>query len=362
MNSGGFFPALPVLSYKLSFFIVNSTSETKKKDFFSHLGRLKKLRRQIMLSRMKEKREIIIAAPHGVCAGVRRALEAVESVLHRCGIPVYVLHEIVHNDFIVNNLRSRGVHFAETLDEVPEGAVLLFSAHGVSAAVEQEARNRKLRIVDATCPLVKRLQVAAAQRSGPGDLLILIGHRGHPEVEGVLGRTGPGMLHVVENEADIAALPDDSGARRISRLAQTTFNCETVETITEALRRRYPALECGPGICYATTNRQNAVRELASHCGMMLIIGSQRSSNSNRLREIAASCGCRAFLIDGPEALPPEVFSWWGAIGVSAGASAPEELVERTVTRLEELGFGPVRLLGEPEQKLEFAPPGMLEG
>ena len=184
-----------------------------------------------MLFRMEEKREIIIAAPHGVCAGVRRALEAVESVLLRCGIPVYVLHEIVHNDFIVNNLRSRGVHFAETLDEVPEGAVLLFSAHGVSAAVEQEARKRKLRIVDATCPLVKRLQVAAAQRSGPGDMLILIGHRGHPEVEGVLGRTGSGVVHVVESEADIAALPDGSGARRITLLAQTTLNCEAVEAL-----------------------------------------------------------------------------------------------------------------------------------
>lgn len=310
---------------------------------------------------MDPKKEILVAVPHGMCAGVRRALRAVESVLHRCGAPVYVLHEIVHNDFIVNNLKKQGVRFAETLSEVPEGAVLLFSAHGVSAAVEQEAEKRKLRIVDATCPLVKRLQVAAARYSRPGDLLILIGHRGHPEVEGVLGRTGGGRVLVVENEADIAALPDCPDARRISRLAQTTLNCESVERLTEALRRRYPALECGPGICYATTNRQAAVRELAAHCGMVLIIGSRRSSNSNRLREIATSCGCRAFLIDGPEALPPEVAGWQGAIGVSAGASAPEALVERTVARLAELGFGPVRLLGTPEQKLEFAPPEIPE-
>ena len=172
---------------------------------------------------------------------------------------------------------------------------------------------------------------------------------------------GGGRVLVVENEADIAALPDCPDARRISRLAQTTLNCESVERLTEALRRRYPALECGPGICYATTNRQAAVRELAAHCGMVLIIGSRRSSNSNRLREIATSCGCRAFLIDGPEALPPEVAGWQGAIGVSAGASAPEELVERTVARLAELGFGPVRLLGTPEQKLEFAPPEIPE-
>ena len=314
-----------------------------------------------MLFRMEGKREIIIAAPHGVCAGVRRALEAVESVLRRCGAPVYVLHEIVHNEFIVNDLRSRGVHFAETLSEVPEGAVLLFSAHGVSAAVEQEARGRKLRIVDATCPLVKRLQVAAVQRSGGGDMLILIGHRGHPEVEGVLGRTCGGEVHVIEKESDIAALPDWAAPRRISLLAQTTLNCETVDALTGALRRRYPALECGPGICYATTNRQRAVRELALRCGMVLIIGSRRSSNSNRLREIAESCGCRACLIDGPEALPPEISAWPGAVGVSAGASAPEELVERTVARLEELGFGPVRNLGEPEQKLEFAPPEIPE-
>ena len=190
---------------------------------------------------------------------------------------------------------------------------------------------------------------------------ILIGHRGHPEVEGVLGRTGGGRVLVVENEADIAALPDCPDARRISRLAQTTLNCESVERLTEALRQRYPALECGPGICYATTNRQAAVRELAAQCGMVLIIGSRRSSNSNRLREIAASCGCRAFLIDGPEALPPEVAGWQGAIGVSAGASAPEELVERTVARLAKLGFGPVRLHGTPEQKLEFAPPEIPE-
>lgn len=311
---------------------------------------------------MDPKKEILIAVPHGMCAGVRRALEAVESVLHRCGTPVCVLHEIVHNDFIVNDLRRRGVRFAETLAEVPEGAVLLFSAHGVSAAVEREAKKRKLRIVDATCPLVKRLQIAAARRSSdPGDVLILIGHRGHPEVEGVLGRTGGGRVLVVEREADIAALPDCSGARRISRLAQTTLNCETVETLTGLLRQRYPALECGPGICYATTNRQSAMCELASLCGMVLVIGSRRSSNSNRLREIAESRGCRAFLIDGPEVLPPEVASWPGPIGVSAGASAPEELVERTVVRLGELGFGPVRLLGTPEQKLAFAPPEIPE-
>ena len=210
---------------------------------------------------MDLKKEILVAVPHGMCAGVRRALRAVESVLHQCGAPVYVLHEIVHNDFIVNNLRKQGVRFAETLSEVPEGAVLLFSAHGVSAAVEQEAEKRKLRIVDATCPLVKRLQVAAARYSHPGDLLILIGHRGHPEVEGVLGRTGGGRVLVVENEADIAALPDCPDARRISRLAQTTLNCESVERLTEALRRRYPALECGPGICYATTNRRHLIKE-----------------------------------------------------------------------------------------------------
>lgn len=288
---------------------------------------------------MDNQRKIFIARPHGMCAGVRRALDTVEAVLKSAPAPIYVLHEIVHNNFIVNRLKERGVIFAETLAEVPEGAVLLFSAHGVSAAVEEEARRRSLRTVDATCPLVKSLQSAASKSFRPGEVLILIGHRGHPEVEGVLGRVpAGGTVHVISGAAEVPGLPELPAGTPVRALSQTTLNLEAVDEVLAALRNRWPQLESGPGVCYATTNRQKAVRQLAARCRTILIIGSPRSSNSNRLREIAEQAGARAFLIDGPQELPPLDPSQ--DIGVSAGASAPEELVEATVERLRRLGYG----------------------
>ena len=232
---------------------------------------------------MDNQRKIFIARPHGMCAGVRRALDTVEAVLKSAPAPVYVLHEIVHNNFIVNRLKERGVIFAETLAEVPEGAVLLFSAHGVSAAVEEEARRRSLRTVDATCPLVKSLQSAASKSFRPGEVLILIGHRGHPEVEGVLGRVpAGGTVHVISGAAEVPGLPELPAGTPVRALSQTTLNLEAVDEVLAALRNRWPQLESGPGVCYATTNRQKAVRQLAARCRTLLIIGSPRSSNSNR--------------------------------------------------------------------------------
>ncbi len=292
---------------------------------------------------------IRIAQPHGFCGGVRRALDAVERALREYGAPIYVLHEIVHNRFIVNNLKERGVHFAETLAEVPEGAVLLFSAHGVPATVEEEAAKRRLTVIDATCPLVKRLQEAAAERSRPDDALILIGHPGHPEIEGVLGRTSGGTVYVIETAEEAALLPPLPPGTRVSRLAQTTLSGRLVETLTRQLKERYPSLETGPAICYATTDRQAAVIKLARQCKRIVVIGSRGSSNSNRLAETARDCGSRAWLVDSPEEIPPEALEGPGDIGVSAGASAPEELVEATVNFLKARGFtGPVNV-GTPE-------------
>ena len=285
---------------------------------------------------MNQEKRVFLASPHGMCAGVRRALETVEMVLDRFGPPVYVLHEIVHNNFIVNDLRQRGVRFAETLEEVPPGAVLLFSAHGVSAAVEEQARSRNLRIVDVTCPLVKRLHHCAGKAR---DVLILIGHRGHPEVEGTVGRSGAKYTFVVGSTAEAEALTPLPPGSRIELLAQTTLNTEEVGRIEAKLRERYPQLESAATVCYATTNRQRAVRALAGKCEVILIIGSPRSSNSNRLREVAEQAGVKAFLIENAGEIPTEIIAKTATIGVSAGASAPESLVEGVLERLRAAGF-----------------------
>lgn len=285
---------------------------------------------------MEQEKTVYLGIPHGMCAGVRRALETVEAVLERFAPPVYVLHEIVHNNFIVNNLRNRGVRFAESLDEIPPGAVLLFSAHGVPAAVEQKAYARKLRIIDVTCPLVKRLHRLAGRR---GDVLILIGHRGHPEVEGTIDRSGAKQTFVVGDAAEVAALPPFPPETRIELLAQTTLNTDEVGTIETRLRERYPRLESAAEVCYATINRQKAVRALAGKCEVVLIVGSPHSSNSNRLREVAEQEGARAFLIESAAELPREITEETATIGVSAGASAPESLVRELLAKLQSNGF-----------------------
>ncbi len=289
-----------------------------------------------------------------MCAGVRRALATADQLLEHFPKPVYALHELVHNNYIVGRLRTRGMVFVETLDEVPEGAVLLFSAHGVGAAVEQEAHRRKLRVVDATCPLVKRLQLAAARESSPGEVLILIGHRGHPEVEGVLGRADGRRVFVVGSAAEALQLPEFPGEVPVRLLAQTTLSSREVDEIAAAALSRCPQLEIGPGVCYATANRQAAVRLLAKRAPLVFVIGSPRSSNSNRLREIAAGAGARAFLIDGPDELPEPELREASVVGVTAGASAPGELVEATLKRLLDAGFGPVEPVISAEEEMTF--------
>jgi len=307
---------------------------------------------------MERNKTIYLAQPHGMCAGVRRALEAVDAVLERFGPPVYVLHEIVHNSFIVNRLRERGVRFAETLEEVPPGAVLLFSAHGVSDAVEREARARRLRLVDATCPLVKRLHHAAANATGA---LLLLGHRGHPEVEGTVGRSGARWTLTVGGADEIAGLPDFPAGTPVALLAQTTLNTEDVRFLEDALKKKYPQLESAAAVCYATTNRQRAVRMLAEKTGAVLVIGSPHSSNSNRLREVAEQAGAKAFLIEGAAGLPREALEKAESVGVGAGASAPESLVREVIAELGTLGFGRVENVPAAEEETVFRQPTIPE-
>ncbi len=307
---------------------------------------------------MKQSRIIYLAQPHGMCAGVRRALEVVETVLARFGPPIYVLHEIVHNSFIVNSLKLRGVYFVHTLEDLPPGAVLLFSAHGVSEAVEREAHERCLRVVDATCPLVKRLHYAAAEVV---DILVLLGHAGHPEVIGTVGRSGATRTFVVGGKQEIDELPDFPPEASVALLAQTTLNTAEVAVLEDALKKKYPSLKSAAAVCYATTNRQKAVRMVAEKTGVVLVIGSPHSSNSNRLREVAEQAGARAFLIEGADALPADVLTEAVSVGVGAGASAPERLVEEVIEKLEALGFGPVEVVPAAEEKNEFRLPEIPE-
>ncbi len=306
---------------------------------------------------MKQHRTLFLAQPHGICAGVRRALDAVEAVLRRTAPPVYVFHEIVHNNFLVEQFKQRGVRFVENIDEVPPGSVLLLSAHGVPRAIEQRAAERQLTLVDATCPLVKRLHTAAAKAGETGETLILFGHRNHPETIGIVGRTDGKHVFVLESPDEIAALPPLPPEHPIRLLTQTTLNVEEVEAFTARLRERFPALKTGPGVCYATTNRQRATRQLAAVTKRILVIGSPRSSNSNRLREIAAQEGAQAFLIDGPEELPAAELAAAENVGVTAGASAPEALVRQILSHLAELGFNQVTMIGETREEVNFNPP-----
>lgn len=305
---------------------------------------------------MGSSKKIFIAMPHGMCAGVRRAIDTVEAVLRSVAPPIYVLNEIVHNNLIVNRLKERGVIFVETLSEVPNESILLFSAHGVSAAVEAEAKRRNLLTIDATCPLVKSLQATASKNSCPNEVLIFIGHRGHPEVEGVLGRIpADRVVWVISSIEEVAALPELPVLTPVRVISQTTLNFENVNEILDSLQNRYPQLERKPGICYATINRQNAVRLLALHCRTILIVGSPRSSNSNRLREIAEQAGANAYLIDNLQDLPLLDLSC--DIGISAGASAPEELVEALIKHLQSFGYGQVESVKATEENLAFKLP-----
>jgi len=282
--------------------------------------------------------QVILANPRGFCAGVDRAIEIVEQALARFGAPIYVRHEVVHNRFVVENLRAKGAVFVEELDEVPDGATVIFSAHGVSQTVRQAATARGLTVFDATCPLVTKVHVEVARQRRHGTEVVLIGHAGHPEVEGTLGQAADGM-YLVENVDDVAQLTVRD-PENLSYATQTTLSLDDTARVVAALRARFPKIH-GPkkdDICYATQNRQDAVRALARQCQVVLVVGSANSSNSNRLREVAEGQGARAWMIDGPDDIRREWLEGTESIGLTAGASAPEVLVQRVVDRLREWG------------------------
>lgn len=278
--------------------------------------------------------EVILAQPRGFCAGVRRAIEIVERVLEIHGPPVYVRHEIVHNRYVVSDLESKGVIFVDEIDDIPEGAITIFSAHGVSETIVNEAKLRELPTIDATCPLVTKVHNEAIRSEEAGKQIILIGHAGHPEVEGTSGRV-KGEVILVESVADVSSI-EVNDPEKLSYVTQTTLSVDDTRDIIEALRARFPAIQ-GPelrDICYATQNRQNAVRELARQVDVLLVIGSQNSSNSNRLRDLGEEIGTHSYLINSAEEIDSSWFSQDLSVGVTAGASAPELLVEQVVAHL----------------------------
>ena len=306
--------------------------------------------------------DILLANPRGFCAGVDRAIEIVKRALETLGAPIYVRHEVVHNRFVVDDLKHRGAIFVEELDEVPDGATVIFSAHGVSQAVRGEAARRGLKVFDATCPLVTKVHLEVARQCRGGRDMVLIGHAGHPEVEGTMGQwnreAGAGEIYLVEDLDDVATLTV-SQPGNLAYTTQTTLSVDDTRGIIEALKQRFPGIQ-GPkndDICYATQNRQDAVRELAKHCDLMLVVGSPNSSNSNRLRELAEREGVEAHLVDGAAEIDPRWVAGRRHVGVTAGASAPEVLVRGVIERLRELGAHSVRDLdGEPEDMV-FALP-----
>jgi 4-hydroxy-3-methylbut-2-enyl diphosphate reductase len=305
---------------------------------------------------------IVLANPRGFCAGVDRAIEIVNRALEMLGAPIYVRHEVVHNQFVVNDLRARGAIFVEHLDEVPSGATLIFSAHGVPRAVRLEAAARGLKVFDATCPLVTKVHIEVTRHCRAGRDVVLIGHEGHPEVEGTMGQwlsqDARGNIYLVEDVKDVMSL-EVSQPEHFAFTTQTTLSVDETRDVIAALRSRFPKI-VGPrhdDICYATQNRQDAVRELAGKCDLVFVVGSVNSSNSNRLRELAEKNGARAYLIDGADDIRPEWLEGAGRIGVTAGASAPEVLVQGVISHLQQLGGGEVtELEGEPEDMV-FALP-----
>lgn len=304
--------------------------------------------------------KIILANPRGFCAGVDRAISIVELALEIHGAPIYVRHEVVHNRFVVNGLRDRGVIFVEELSEVPDGAIVIFSAHGVSQAVRQEAKDRNLKVFDATCPLVTKVHMQVARASRKGTKAILIGHKGHPEVEGTMGQYSneDGGIFLIEKVEDIARLPMQDNDD-LTFMTQTTLSLDdTAETIA-ALKEKYPAIQ-GPhknDICYATTNRQEAVRELAKLSDLVLVVGSKNSSNSNRLAELASRMGIKSQLLDDPSDIQDDWFNDVKTIGITAGASAPEELVQSIISRLKEFGADTIEELQGLEENMFFEVP-----
>ncbi|SDI48169.1 4-hydroxy-3-methylbut-2-enyl diphosphate reductase [Pseudomonas delhiensis] len=305
--------------------------------------------------------QIKLANPRGFCAGVDRAIEIVNRALDVFGPPIYVRHEVVHNKFVVENLRNRGAVFVEELDQVPDDTIVIFSAHGVSQAVRKEAENRGLKVFDATCPLVTKVHMEVVRYSRDGQECILIGHEGHPEVEGTMGqynRDNGGDIYLVEDEEDVAAL-QVRNPEALHFVTQTTLSMDDTSRVIDALRAKFPHIK-GPrknDICYATQNRQDAVKELADQCDLVLVVGSPNSSNSNRLRELAERMGTPGYLIDGAEDLKREWFEGKQRIGITAGASAPEVLVRGVIEQLRKWGAEPEVELDGREENITFSMP-----
>ena len=305
--------------------------------------------------------EIVLANPRGFCAGVDRAIAIVNRALETFSPPIYVRHEVVHNKFVVDDLRQRGAIFVEELDEVPDDNIVIFSAHGVSKAVQTEAQRRGLKVFDATCPLVTKVHIEVTKYAREGVEAILIGHEGHPEVEGTMGQydlKNGGAIYLVEDEDDVASLVVGN-PQKLAFVTQTTLSIDDTAKVIDALREKFPAIQ-GPrkdDICYATQNRQDAVRDLANQCDVVLVVGSPNSSNSNRLRELAERMGKHAYLVDNADELQKEWFNHVATVGVTAGASAPEILIKQVLQRLQDWGANVPQELAGREENITFSLP-----
>jgi len=304
--------------------------------------------------------DVLLANPRGFCAGVERAIEIVERALEQFGAPIYVRHEIVHNTYVVEDLRAKGAVFIDELDEVPAGGTVIFSAHGVSRAVQADAERRGLKVFDATCPLVTKVHVEVAKMLKSGHEIVMIGHRGHPEAEGTVGQADRG-IYLVEKLEDVRTL-QVSSPDKLAYVTQTTLSVDDAATIIQALEARFPGIR-GPkkaDICYATQNRQDAVKFMAPKCDVVIVVGSPNSSNSNRLREVAESLGTSAYMVDTAAELKADWLAGKKRIGVTAGASAPEVLVQEVIARLGELGAKRVVQLQGMEEHVTFPLPKSL--
>jgi len=305
--------------------------------------------------------ELILANPRGFCAGVDRAIEIVERALTLFVPPIYVRHEVVHNRYVVENLRKKGAVFVETLDDIPDDSIVIFSAHGVSKAVQEAAKQRKLKIFDATCPLVTKVHMEVSRHARKGREVVLIGHAGHPEVEGTMGQYDldfNGAIYLVESPQDVETLPVKNPLR-LSYVTQTTLSMDDTRVIIDALKKYFPEIS-GPrkdDICYATQNRQDVVKQLAAECDLVLVVGSPNSSNSNRLRELAEKMDCTSYLVDSADDLDPDWLKDIHKIGVTAGASAPEVLVEAVLEKLKSLGVTNALEKKTVEESVVFALP-----
>ena len=305
--------------------------------------------------------DIKLANPRGFCAGVDRAIDIVNRALETFGAPIYVRHEVVHNKFVVDDLRARGAVFVDELDEIPDDVIVIFSAHGVSQAVQNEAQRRSLKVFDATCPLVTKVHLEVAKYSDEGMECVLIGHAGHPEVEGTMGQydqSRGGDIYLVEDVKDVANLAVNNPLK-LAFVTQTTLSMDDTARVIDALRERFPTID-GPrkdDICYATQNRQDAVKQLAIESDLVLVVGSVASSNSNRLRELAEHCGCDAYLIDGPDDIQPQWLEQSSSIGITAGASAPDVLVLDVIRKLVEMGANAPQELDGVVENVRFSLP-----